>query len=119
VVNTSFWLPNAEVSVPRLAFISRERLKQIPVTYPVLVPDLVVEIKSAFDPQGLVQEKIQLFINQGTSLGLLVEREEQTVACYRPGNEVIRLGNEDTLTATELLPGWELPVSELWPYALD
>jgi Uma2 family endonuclease len=114
VVQTSFWLPNGEVSVPRLAFISRERLKQIPVTYPVLVPDLVVEIKSAFDPQGLVQEKIKLFIDQGTPLGLLVEREEQTVACYRPGNEVIRLGNEDTLTAAELLPGWELPVSELW-----
>jgi Uma2 family endonuclease len=119
VAQTSFWLPNGEVSVPRLAFISRERLKQIPVSYPVLVPDLVVEIKSAFDPQGLVQEKIQLFINQGTSLGLLVNRDEQTVACYRPGNEMIRLGNEDTLTAPELLPGWELTVSELWPYVLD
>lgn len=119
VVQTSFWLPNGEVSVPRIAFISRERLKQIPVTYPVLIPDLVVEIKSAFDPQGLVQEKIQLFIDQGTSLGLLVEREEQTVACYRPGNEMIRLGNKDTLTAPELLPGWELPVSELWLDVLD
>lgn len=119
MVQTSFWLPNGEVSVPRLAFISRERLRQIPVSYPVLVPDLVVEIKSAFDPQGLVQEKIQLFINQGTSLGLLVNRDEQTVACYRPGNEMIRLGNEDTLTAPELFPGWELAVSELWPYVLD
>lgn len=114
VVQTSFCLPHGEVLVGRLAFISRERLKRIPFTYPVLVPDLVVEIKSTFDQLSLFEEKIKLFIDQGTLLGLLVDRDEQTVTCYRPGNEVMRLGNEHALTVPELLPGWALPVSELW-----
>ncbi|NEQ41714.1 MAG: Uma2 family endonuclease, partial [Okeania sp. SIO3I5] len=27
----------------------------------------------------------------------------------------IVLTNEDILTIPELLPGWELPISEIWP----
>ena len=119
VSQTGFGLPNGDILVARLAFISRERLKRIPRTYPELLPDLVVEIKSAFDRVSLLQEKIQLFLVQGTQVGLLIDPDEQTVACYRPENEVIMLRNGDILTVSELLPGWEVLVSELWPCVFD
>jgi Uma2 family endonuclease len=119
VSQTGFGLPNGDILVARLAFISRERLKRIPRTYPEVLPDLVVEIKSAFDRVSLLQEKIQLFLAQGTQVGLLIDPDEQTVACYRPESEVIMLRNGDMLTVSELLPGWEVPVSELWPCVFD
>jgi Uma2 family endonuclease/DNA-binding XRE family transcriptional regulator len=119
VAQSGFRLPNGDVWVPRLAFISQERLKRIPRTYPELAPDLVVEIKSAFDRVGILEEKIQVFLEQGAQVGLLIDPDEQTVACYRLGNEVVMLGNGDILTNLELLPGWELPVSELWPTVFE
>jgi Uma2 family endonuclease len=120
VVNqTGFTLPNGDIVAPRLAFISRERLKRIPRTYPELVPDLVVEIKSAFDRVSVLQDKIQLFLEQGAKVGLLIDPDEQTVTCDRQGSERIIFKNGETLTLPELLPEWELPVSELWSPVFD
>lgn len=119
IAQTGFWLPNGDVLVPRLAFISRERLKRVPLTYPTLVPDLVVEIKSAFDRFSRLQEKIELFLKQGAQVGLIVDPDEQSVTCYHQAGEVSIFRNGDTLTVPEVLPGWELPVSELWPSVFD
>ncbi|MFB8789372.1 MAG: Uma2 family endonuclease [Potamolinea sp.] len=119
VSQAGFGLPNGDVLVTRLAFISRERLQRIPRTYPEVVPELVVEIKSAFDRVSLLQEKIHLFLEQGTLVGLLIDPDEQTVAMHPQGGEVIVLSNEDTLTVPEILPEWELPVSQVWPTVFD
>ncbi|HEY9652574.1 MAG TPA: Clp protease N-terminal domain-containing protein [Coleofasciculaceae cyanobacterium] len=116
VVQTGFWLPSGNVLVPRLAFISQERLKRIALTYPALIPNLVVEVKSAFDQLPRLDEKIQLFLEQGTQVGLLIEPDEQLLTCYRPEGEVMVLRNGEVWTVPELLPGLELPVSELWPH---
>lgn len=114
-----FQLPNGDVVAPRISFFSRERLKRVPRTYPELVPDLVVEIKSAFDRLAPVQEKIQRFLDLGARIALLINPDEQTVAIHRPSMEVTVLGDKDKLTVPELLPGWELSVSELWPPVFD
>jgi len=119
VSQAGFGLPNGDVLVPGLAFISRERLQRIPRTYPEVVPELVVEIKSAFDRVSLLQEKIQLFLEQGALLGLLIDPDQQTVAMHSQGGEVIVLSNEDTLTVPEILPEWELSISQVWPSVLD
>lgn len=117
--SAGFQLPNGDVVAPRISFFSRERLKRVPRTYPELVPDLVVEIKSAFDRLAPVQEKIQRFLDLGARIALLINPDEQTVAIHRPSSEVTVLGDKDKLTVPELLPGWELSVSELWPPVFD
>ncbi len=119
VSQAGFALPNGDVLVPGLAFISRERLQRIPRTYPEMIPELVVEIKSAFDRVSLLQEKIHLFLEQGSLLGLLIDPDQQTVAIHPQEGEVIVLSNEDTLTVPEILPEWELPVSQVWPSVFE
>lgn len=52
-------------------------------------------------------------------MGILIDPDELTVTVYRASGEPIVLGNEDILTVTELFPGWELPVSEIWPSVFD
>jgi len=85
------------------------RLRQSPRYFGQLVPDLVVEIKSQSDRIKPLEKKIKNFIELGAQVGILIGPDEEQEG------EPIVLGNEDILTVTELFPGWELPISELWP----
>jgi Uma2 family endonuclease len=62
-----------------------------------------------------LESKIQEFLSLGTRVGILLDPETQTATVYRPGQGAIILTNEDVLTVADLLPGWEVPVAELWP----
>jgi DNA-binding XRE family transcriptional regulator/Uma2 family endonuclease len=114
-----FQLPNGDIVAPRISFFSRERLKRVPRTYPELVPDLVVEIKSAFDRLASVQKTIQRFLDLGVTIALLIDPDAQTVSIYRSSSGVTVLGNGEKLTVSELFPEWELLVSKLWPPVFD
>jgi Uma2 family endonuclease len=84
-----------------------------------MVPDLVVEIKSQSDRIKPLKEKIQMFLSLGAVVGILIDPDKETVTVYRPTGEESVLGNGDILTIPELFPGWELPISELWPPVFD
>ncbi|MBW4616542.1 MAG: Uma2 family endonuclease [Desmonostoc vinosum HA7617-LM4] len=113
--SAGFQLPDGDVVAPKISFFSRERVKRVPRTYPELAPDLVVEIKSAFDKLASLQEKIRRFLDLGAKIGLLIDPDERTVAIYNSSSEFNVFGESDKLTIPTLLPGWELSVFELWP----
>jgi Uma2 family endonuclease len=48
-------------------------------------------------------------------IGILIDPDEETVTVYCHQGEPSIFNNGDILTLPELLPGWELAVSELWP----
>lgn len=102
-----------------VSFVRAFRLKQSVRYFAELVPDLVVEIKSQSDRIGTLKQKIENFLELGAQVGILIDPDELTVTVYRASGEPIVLGNEDILTVTELFPGWELPVSEIWPSVFD
>ncbi|HAX80803.1 MAG TPA: hypothetical protein DCY88_34435 [Cyanobacteria bacterium UBA11372] len=52
-------------------------------------------------------------------VGIIVDPDKFTVTVYRANNAPVLLSNNDVLTVPELLPGWELPISELWPPVFD
>ena len=125
--STGFRLPNGDLLSPDVSFVSRERLKHNPRTYLSVVPELIVEIKSSRDRLRELEEKIALFLDQGVQVGLLIDPDTQTVKVYRSSGlskdaesgEAIPLGttlhNGDTLTIPDLFPGWEIPITSLWP----
>ncbi|MFB2839676.1 Uma2 family endonuclease, partial [Floridanema evergladense] len=80
-----------------------------------MVPDLTVEIKSQSDRIPPLQDKIQLFLTLGSQIGILIDPDRLTLTIYRRNSEPEILTNSDILTIPELFPGWELPISELWP----
>ncbi len=57
------------------------------------------------------------FLNMGKSysVGILMNPEKHKVEIYRLGEEVVILGDGDILSIPDLLPGWEIAVSDLWP----
>lgn len=110
-----FIMPNTNVKAPDVSFVRAARLRQSPRYFGELVPDLVVEIKSQSDRIKPIETKVLKFIELGAVVGILIDPDEETVTIYRSTGEPTILGNGDILTIPELVPGWELPVSELWP----
>ena len=110
-----FIMPDTNVKAPDVSFVRAARLRQSPRYFGELVPDLVVEIKSLSDRIKLIETKVLKFIELGATVGILIDPDEETVTIYRSTGEPTVLGNGDILTVAELFPGWELPVSELWP----
>lgn len=110
-----FIMPDTNVKAPDVSFVRAARLRQSPRYFGELVPDLVVEIKSQSDRIKPIETKVLKFIELGAIVGILIDPDEETVTIYRSTGEPTVLGNGDILTVAELFPGWELPVSELWP----
>jgi len=110
-----FIMPNTNIKAPDVSFVRAARLRQSPRYFGELVPDLVVEIKSQSDRIKPIETEVLKFIELGAVVGILIDPDEETVTIYRSIGEPTILGNGDILTIPELVPGWELPISELWP----
>jgi len=110
-----FIMPNTDLRAPDVSFVSAQRLKRTIRDFAQLVPDLVVEIKSKSDRIRPLEQKIQLFLSMGAQVGILINPDELTVSVYRSNAETQLLAADDNLTIPELFPGWEIPISELWP----
>jgi len=104
------------VRAPDLAFIRRERLltSGIPRGYYHGVPDLVVEVISPNDLYTEVEEKVAEWLEHGTQIVFVVNPRRQTVAVHRPGQPVRILGTDDVLSCEDVIPGWTLPIRELF-----
>jgi len=129
--STGFRMPNGDLLSPDVSFVSREQLKQNPRSYASVVPELIVEIKSSHDRVREIEGKIALFLSQGVQVGILIDPDKHIVRVYRAGGlskdadtgesipQAITLRDGDTLTIPELFPGWEVPITSLWPVVYE
>lgn len=115
-----FILPNTNLTAPDVSFVKADRLRTSPRYFAQMVPDLAVEIKSQSDRIQPLEEKVLKFLELGTNVGMLIDPDEETVTIYYSDERPpVVLTNSDTLTIPELLPGWSVAVSQLWPPVFD
>ncbi len=127
-----FILPNSEqedgsngevqprnLRAPDVSFVRASRLKRTKRDFVELVPDLMVEVKSKTHRIKPLVEKIELFLELGAVVGILIDPDKRDLTVYRPNQSPVTLCDGDILTVPELLPGWELAISELWPPVFD
>ncbi|MEH1890688.1 MAG: Uma2 family endonuclease [Nostoc sp.] len=107
-------LEKRNLRAPDVSFVRADRLKKTKRDFVELVPDLMVEIKSKSDRIKPLEEKIQLFLQLGSVVGIVIDPDKLTVTVYRINQAPVVLQNGDTLTLLDLLPGWELVISDLW-----
>ena len=112
--SAGFNLPNSDLRAPDVSFVFAERLRKSPRSFAELAPDLMVEVKSPSDSLKSLRKKIEDFLTLGTRVGILINPEKHIVEVYRLGQDVVILGDGDVLTIPDLLPGWELAISDLW-----
>jgi Uma2 family endonuclease len=77
------------------------------------MPDLAVEIKSPTDSFRKLREKARFYLAHGVRLVWLVFPEQQVVEVYAADDEYI-LSADQTLTGGDLLPGFTLPVRQIF-----
>ena len=111
--SAGFKLPNSDLRAPDVSFVCANRLKKSTEDYAELVPDLVVEVKSKTDSLDKLRKKIEDFMNLGAKVGILINPKTRTVEVSCPGETVI-FKDGDILTLPDLLPGWEVAISEIW-----
>jgi Uma2 family endonuclease len=110
-----FRLSQQTVKAPDVSFISKEKAPRLPRSFTEIVPDLVIEIKSATDRISSIRKKINYFLRSGSKIGILVDPDQHTVTLYRPTADPVIYQDGDSLTLPDLFPGWEISVSDLWP----
>jgi Uma2 family endonuclease len=104
------------VRAPDVAFIRRERVEEIGDTagfWPG-APDLVVEVISRSDTYIEVEEKVFDWLEAGTRVVVVVNPRRRTVTVSRSLADVVVLTEEDTLDCGDVVPGWKMPVKEIF-----
>jgi Uma2 family endonuclease len=116
--STLFTLPNGAKRSPDASWLKRERWDTLPSKeregFGLICPDFVVELRSPTDRLPDLKEKLQEYIDNGAQLGWLIDPLEKRVYIYRPGQSVEVLDDPPTLSGDPTLPGFVLPVRELW-----
>lgn len=106
------------VRAPDAAFVSRERVEKAGKVrgYWPGAPDLAVEVVSPNDSYAQVTEKALAWLKAGCGMVLVVDPEEHAVTVYRSRDEirVLTSGAGDTIDGADVVPGWKLPVAELF-----
>ncbi|MGC8714253.1 MAG: Uma2 family endonuclease [Leptodesmis sp.] len=112
--SAGFTLPDSNTRAPAVSFVRAERLRRAPRSFAQLAPDLMVEVKSPTDSLEDLEQKINNFLQQGTRVGILINPETHLVTVFRPDTEAIQFTDGDVLTVPDLLPGWQVQISDLW-----
>jgi len=100
---------------PDVSWIEQSRLGGIElVGFIPIVPDFVIELRSATDNLKPLQGKMQEYRRLGVRLGLLINPQSQQVEVYRPGQETVVLASPITVDCSEVMPGFVLDLSRIW-----
>lgn len=114
---TGFELANGDVLAPDVSFVRQERVKKWKKSTRGFFPgspDLAVEVISPNDRRRDIEEKVELYLADQTEEVWLVDPQTRTVEIIPRGQPRRVLKVEDTLEGGKLLPGFKLPVVELF-----
>jgi Uma2 family endonuclease len=108
------WDPDT-VRTAQVAFVCCDRIPSERETgYFQGPPDLAVEVVSPNDRADELLSKVQDWLAAGCRTVWVVDPNSQTISVYRGSHETKLLTVDDELTDEELLPGFRLPLSEVF-----
>jgi Uma2 family endonuclease len=99
---------------PDVSWIDKSRLDGIDITgFIPVVPDFVVELRSATDRLGVLQAKMLEYQRLGVKLGLLINPQDQQVEIYRLDRQTEILNSPMEINCQPLMPGFNLDLTEI------
>ncbi|MGH7570374.1 MAG: Uma2 family endonuclease [Gemmatimonadota bacterium] len=101
---------------PDVAFLAWERIPSEgpPKGFWETAPDLAVEVLSMSNRAAEINDKVLEYLGAGTRLVWVVDPETRCVTVYRSRKDVQVLTTDDALDGADVLPGFRLPLSELF-----
>lgn len=116
--STAFVLPNGAIRSPDLSWMTVEKWEAIPEVkrkkFATACPDFVVELRSETDSLKKLQAKMEEYIENGASLGWLIDAITRKVYVYRPNSKIEILNDPKEVSGGELLKGFTLKMKEIW-----
>lgn len=81
----------------------------------VLVPDLVIEVVSSNDTYSDIDMRVTRYLEDGVKLVWVVDPQTQKAVVHPAGGaQPVHLALGDKLTGGEIIPGFELPLADLF-----
>jgi Uma2 family endonuclease len=116
--STYFTMPNGARRSPDVTWIKREKWDNLTEAQREkvsrIVPDFVIELRSTTDSLKTLQAKMREYIENGVSLGWLIDPKNRKVYIYRANGEVEVLNNPQIVSGEDVLVGFELNVQEIF-----
>ncbi len=116
--SAGFTLPNGATRSPDASWIKLERWNALTAaeqaSFAPICPDFAIELRSASDTLISLQTKMQEYINNGASLGWLIDRKNRQVYIYRPDRSPEVLEQPEFVTGDPELPGFGLKMAKIW-----
>jgi Uma2 family endonuclease len=115
--NGGFFLPDSSMLNPDAAYVLPDKVVGLTrddlTGFPYLCPDFVVELLSISDSLSKAQQKMERWIENGVSLGWLIDPYEKKVYVYEAGAQTAAVtGN--ALHGRGPVEGFTLDLEELW-----
>ena len=102
------------VRSPDAAVVLRNRLTELPDSFVPMAPDLAVEVLSPSDRMADALAKVAMYLQAGTPLVWLVNPATRTVVVFPSEMDPVTLGASDFLDGGDVLPGFSVPVAEIF-----
>jgi hypothetical protein len=114
----SDWVTGSRV--PDLMVYGADRMRAYKANTPdwegkpfIVVPDLVIEVRSVHDVQDEVEDKIDLYLAHGVRCIWLIDPRQRRVYVYTLGsNMILRLNAGDALENAHVLSGFSVRVGD-------
>jgi Uma2 family endonuclease len=100
---------------PDISYWSRGRLKEVPLGYIEIAPDMLVEVLSPSNTWKQIRAKIKEYFAKGVRLIWVIAPEDRTLTIYQTPDEGRVLHETATVTGEDVLPGFSCRVSDLLP----
>jgi Uma2 family endonuclease len=116
--SAGFTLPSGATRSPDAAWIKLEKWNALTeeqrASFAPVCPDFAIELRSASDSLTALQNKMQEYIDNGMSLGWLIDRKNRQVCIYRPGCQFEVLESPVVVSGEPELPGFVLQMARIW-----
>ena len=106
-----------QMRIPDVCFVAWERFpnRQLPSEpIPLLAPDLAIEVLSVSNTEAEMQRKLLDYFTAGVRLVWYIAPRTRSAKSYTSENQLIELAEPHSLSGGDVLPGFELPLKELF-----
>jgi len=110
-------LPSGDVLSPDVSYVRLEQLPggESPVGFGQFAPDLAVEIVSPSDSLTLVEEKVELYLSNGTKLVWIINPKLRRATVYRPDGTASVIRADGAFDGEAVLPGFRCALADILP----
>lgn len=116
--SAGFILPSGATRSPDASWISLTKWNSLSpdqkTKFAPIAPDFVAELRSPSDSLQILQDKMKEYIDNGVSLGWLIDRPNRQVYVYDPNSGVKCLDNPQVVAGDPVLSGFRLNLAKIW-----